>query len=38
VWFASSVRGIVPVTELDGKTLTVDPVSRRLRDLLGYPG
>jgi 4-amino-4-deoxychorismate lyase len=37
VWFASSVRGIVPVTELDGKTLAVDPVTSRLRDLLGYP-
>jgi 4-amino-4-deoxychorismate lyase len=37
VWFASSVRGVVPFTELDGKTLTVDPVTPRLRDLLGYP-
>jgi 4-amino-4-deoxychorismate lyase len=37
VWFASSVRGVVPFTELDGKALDVDPVTRDLRDLLGYP-
>jgi 4-amino-4-deoxychorismate lyase len=38
VWFASSVRGVVPFTELDGKTLAVDPLTPRLRDVLGYPG
>ncbi|MDQ1675478.1 MAG: 4-amino-4-deoxychorismate lyase [Actinomycetota bacterium] len=37
VWFASSVRGVVPFTELDGKPLTVDPLTPGLRDLLGYP-
>ncbi|MCW2568593.1 MAG: aminotransferase [Mycobacterium sp.] len=38
VWFASSVRGVVPFTELDGKALEVDTLTPRLRDLLGYPG
>jgi 4-amino-4-deoxychorismate lyase len=38
VWFCSSVRGIVPVTELDGKEIGVDPVTPELRGVLGYPG
>jgi 4-amino-4-deoxychorismate lyase len=37
VWFTSSVRGVVPFTELDGKTLAVDPLTPRLREVLGYP-
>ena len=37
VWLCSSVRGIVPVTELDGKTLAVDPRTPQLRAVLGFP-
>jgi 4-amino-4-deoxychorismate lyase len=37
VWFCSSVRGIVPFTELDGKALAVDPRTPELRAALGFP-
>jgi 4-amino-4-deoxychorismate lyase len=37
VWFCSSVRGAVPVTQLDGKSLAADPGALGLRALLGYP-
>ncbi len=37
VWFTSSVRGIVPITQLDDVKLTVSPHTERIRELLGYP-
>jgi 4-amino-4-deoxychorismate lyase len=37
VWFCSSVRGAVVVTELDGKALAADPMSPQLGALLAYP-
>jgi 4-amino-4-deoxychorismate lyase len=36
VWFCSSVRGIVPFTELDGKALAADPRTPELRAQLGF--
>jgi 4-amino-4-deoxychorismate lyase len=37
VWFCSSVRGAVAVTELDGKAVAADPLSPQIRAVLGYP-
>jgi 4-amino-4-deoxychorismate lyase len=37
VWFCSSVRGAVAVTELDGKALAADPLFPQVCAVLGYP-
>jgi 4-amino-4-deoxychorismate lyase len=37
VWFCSSVRGVAPVTDLDGKPIPDPGLTGHLRDLLGFP-
>jgi 4-amino-4-deoxychorismate lyase len=37
VWFCSSVRGLAPVTELDGKRLPESELTPALQRVLGHP-
>jgi 4-amino-4-deoxychorismate lyase len=37
VWLTSSVRGVIPVVQLDGVKLATSPYTEQIRTLLGYP-